>query len=121
MNTSAPWRKTGRLFMAVAIGHTLCGFLVWALEWWSLLAPWPSDQEAGSAALAWFWVCGLLLGVWGYSLERSQTAPLPRVIGWIAVGVGLGGWALWPISGFPLVVALGGFILAVAEPADPKS
>jgi hypothetical protein len=75
------------------------------------------DRDARAAGF-WFLFAAPLIGLSGYLLEaalRRDDARAVRVGGRAVLGMGIVGTAVMPTSGFPAVIALGGWLLKRAR------
>ena len=113
-------RFGGPLLLATGIIHTLVGLLAYA-------APLADIGRAGvfnavgshadRDAAVWFLLSGVLLITLG-QLSRwvqQQTGTLPAFLGWTLLGVAAAIAILMPVSGWPLVAAAGGLLLAAVR------
>jgi hypothetical protein len=73
--------------------------------------------DLGRAAVFWLFYLGvpfLLLGQLA-RWAQQQLGVLPAAFGWTTVFSGLVGWIVVPVSGFPLLVALGVYTVVTAR------
>ena len=108
------------LLLATGIIHTLVGLLAYA-------APLADIGRAGvfnavgthadRDAAVWFLLSGVLLITLGQLARwaQRQTGTLPAFVGWTLLGVAAAVAILMPASGWPLVAAAGGLLLAAAR------
>ena len=108
------------LLLATGIIHTLLGLLAYA-------APLADIGRAGVVnavgthadrdAAVWFLLSGVLLITLGQLARWAQqrTGMLPAFLGWTLLGIAAAVAVLMPASGWPLVAAAGGLLLAAAR------
>ena len=107
------WLVPGVVLCALAIGHVFYGVLAWTLDA-SWLLDIGQDAPVGLSTLAWFLAAAPLLGLVGWLClwgVRAGQRPLPRSFGWAVGAVSLTGAVIWPLSGFPVGVLLGVYII----------
>ena len=113
-------RFGGSLLIATGVIHTLVGLLAYA-------APLADIGRAGVVnavgshadrdAAVWFLLSGVLLLTLGRVCRwaRRQTGTLPAFVGWTMLGIAAAVAVLMPASGWPLVAAAGGLLLAASR------
>lgn len=101
---------TGALHILVA--GAIAGNTYLAMARDGLLASAEKDLERSFAL--WFLVCGILLILWGMTLQhymRKEQQPAPALIGWALLLFSLIGGLIEPVSGFWLFLPQGAIIL----------
>ena len=107
------WLVPGYVFCGLAIGHVIYGALAWTLGG-SWLLDMGQDAPTGANTLAWFLTAAPLLGLIGWLClwgVRASQQPLPRSFGWAVGALSLTCTLIWPLTGFPVGVLLGVYII----------
>lgn len=114
-------RVPGYTMVALSIGHTVYGAVVWYTDWTWLLMPFQGSQTEDMASLAWFLVLSPIFALMGWlaiwAVDRAGR-PLPSAFGIAVALLCLGLTVIWPLSGFPIGMLLGLFITRADSARD---
>ncbi len=108
----------GWALVALAFGHVIYAGAAWQTGATWLFSPFQNEPAGHVATLAWFVACAPLLAlmgwlaVWGVSVSGR---PLPGSFGWVVVAFSSICAVVWPVSGFPVGIGLGGWIVWLAR------
>ena len=82
------------------------------------------DQDFEFQVLFWFFLFGVLLIMLGLVVNYLNTTwhrPAPAWLGWWLVAMSSAALPLMPVSGFWLVLALGGWMVLAARPVSGRT
>ena len=93
------WKYSGTFLVITGIIHTVYALLLGKEDFTDMI----KDDSYSRAFSLWFLVCGIILILWGLTLQcyiKKEQKPAPLILGYCILAFAVVGCIIEPISGF---------------------